>query len=201
MKFFKNNFAVKFIVTLFLISLILGFLFYLAYKPDLLSYIDDFKSLITTNHQNVFLLNLGIISLIFILSLSIIGVPGIIFYIFYEGFSIGYTFGVFLVTFKLKGMLFYFLFILISKFLYIILMLYFSIMCLRFTYKLIDIFITKKREELYKTITYHFYRFIIIVLILVVNSVVIYFGANSILKLILGLLWCVNDSKEGRYVI
>lgn len=188
MKFFKNNFVVKFVVTLFLISIIFGLLFFFAYKPDLNAHIEDFKSLVTTSRQNVFLLNLGLISLIFILSISIVGLPGIIFYLFYEGFSIGFTLGLFLMSFKIKGLLFYLIFIISSKLIYLVVMLYFSVMCIRFIWEILEALVYKNKENLYKNIIYHFYRFVIILFILIINSIFIFLFSNNILKLVLGLI-------------
>ena len=104
MKYFKNNFLVKFVGALFLIGIIIGFLFYFTYKPDLSSSIDSFKSLISTTNQNTFISNIILISAIFILSISIVGLPALVFYIFYEGLSIGFTLGLSWQHFMLKDL-------------------------------------------------------------------------------------------------
>jgi stage II sporulation protein M len=188
MKFFKNNFVVKFIIVLFLISIIFGLIAYFSYKPDLAGYLEDFKTNISSTNQNVFLLNLGLLALMFVLSISIIGIPLILFYIFYEGFSAGFTVGVFISIYKLKGLLFYLLFFLVSKLIFILLTLYFSIMCIRFSYHLIDAIIHKNKESLYRYLTNHFYRFTLLVVITLINSTIIYFFSNNILEHFLGLL-------------
>ena len=76
------------------------FLTYLFYKPDLSLYLDDFINKVSNTKQNVFLLNLSVLALIFIASIIIVGVPFMYIYLFYEGFSIGFTIGVFI---YLKG--------------------------------------------------------------------------------------------------
>lgn len=188
MKYFKNNFLVKFVGALFLIGIIIGFLFYFTYKPDLSSSIDSFKTLISTTNQNTFISNIILISAIFILSISIVGLPALVFYIFYEGLSIGFTLGLFMAAFHAKGLIFYLLFFIVSKLIYTAIMLYFSIISIRYIIKFVECIINKNREELYRTIVYHFYRFIIILVIVIVNSSLIYFLSNKILSLFINLI-------------
>ena len=188
MKFFKNNFVVKFILALFLISILIGFLLYMAYKPDLSSYINDFKELLSTTKQNTFLFNIGIISLVFVLSLSIIGMPIVYFYVFYEGVCTGFTAALFLTLFGFKGITFYAIFIILSKLVYILLLLYFLAMCTRFDLKIIQNLIHKSKDDLYKNLTNHFYRYIIIFIVLILNSTFIYFFSNKILMKFINLI-------------
>lgn len=188
MKYFKNNFLVKFVGALFLIGIIIGFLFYFTYKPDLSSNLDSFKTLITTTHQNTFMSNIVLISAIFVLSISIVGLPALVFYIFYEGLSIGFTLGLFLSAYQIKGLIFYLLFFIVSKLLYILIMLYFSVISLKYIVKFVDCILSKNRENLYKTIVYHFYRFIIVLLVVIVNSTLIYFLSNKIIGLFINII-------------
>ncbi len=188
MKLLKNNFLVKFVVALFFIGVLVGVGFYFAYKPDLTGHMEVFKGLITAGHQNTFLSSIVIISGIFVLSVSILGLPAILFYVFYEGLSIGYTLATFLFLYHLKGGLFYLLFFLVSKLVFILIMFYFVITSLRYIAKFLDYFFSKNREELYKTIVYHFYRFAIVLGATLVNCVLIYFFANSIIGLFIALI-------------
>lgn len=188
MKFLKNNFIVKFVVTLFFIGVLVGFVFYLAYKPDLSGYIGEFKNLLASTHQNTFLSSIVLISAIFVLSVSIVGLPAILFYVFYEGLAIGYTFAAFLWLYHLKGGLFYLLFVVTSKLIYLAIMIYFVILSIRYISKFLDSFFSKNREELYKTIVYHFYRFTIVLAVIIVNSIAIYFISNKLLETFINLL-------------
>lgn len=188
MKFFKNNFVVKFTLTLFLISIIIGLLLYFTYTPDLKSYIENFKEIVLNTKQNTFMLHIGIILIIFISSISLIGLPLIIFYLFFEGVSIGFTIGAFLGFNGIKGFLFYFLYFICSKLLFDILALYFTIISIRFSYKLLGNLIYKNKDELYKIIMNQFIRFIILFGVVVINSVLIYFLSNTIVKLFVNLI-------------
>lgn len=188
MKLLKNNFVVKFVVALFFIGVLVGFFFYLAYKPDLSGNIEAFKELVTSTHQNTFLSSLVLISAIFVLSISIIGLPAIVFYLFYEGLSIGYTLAAFMTIYHIKGAIFYLLFFLVSKLIFILIVFYFIIISLRYIMKFLDHFFSKNREELYQTIVYHFYRFVIVLGVTMANCLIIYLLSNRLVQTFLNLL-------------
>lgn len=188
MKNLKNSFIVKFVGSLFLISVLIGIIFFFTYKPDLGTSLNDFKNLIDVTRQNTFLSNIISISSIFILSASIIGAPIIVLYIFYEGLSIGFTLAVFLFNYKIKGLIFYCLFFFISKFLFTIITLYFAVLSIKFVIKVLDSLVSKNKEEFYKTIVYQFYRFLIVILFVLVNSAIVYFFSNKIISLFINLI-------------
>lgn len=188
MKILKNNFVLKFVVTLFLVGLLIGLLTYINFKPDLSSYLSVFKDNLVDTHQNTFLLNIIFISGIFILSLSIIGLPVICFYLFYEGLAVGYTFGTFIVLYGIKGALFYLLYFLLIKGIYLILVIYFSTTSIKFIHRLITSIINKNNESLYNVIKYHFLRYIIILIITILNSCLIYFISGKIINLFAPLI-------------
>jgi len=133
-------------------------------------------------------MNLALISGIFILSLIVIGLPVILFYIFYEGLSIGFTLITFISLFGIKGATFYILYFLVIKAFYIVIMFYFSVISIRFIYKFISAIAHKNKEVLYKTITYQLLRYIIVVTIILLNSAVIYFFSNRIITLFINLI-------------
>ena len=188
MKFLKNNFVVKFTISLFLVSITVGILAFFAFKPELTNQIENFKNLILTTNQNVFLIDIGIITMIFIASISIIGLPLIIFYIFYEGMSIGFTAGAFIYTFKIKGFGFYLLFLMATKLIFLLLIFYFIIVSIRFTYKIIGALIYKNKENLYDTVINQFARFVIILILIILNSSMIYFLTNKFLTIFIDLI-------------
>lgn len=188
LKNLKNSSLVKFVIALFVVGVLTGFIFYLIYKPDITGYILNFKDLIINSHHNTYIYNILVVSSIFVLSISVIGIPIMIFYIFYEGMSIGFTFALFISINSFKGLLFYSIFFILTKVVFILVILYFSIIALRYVAKFLDSVISKNREELYKTIVFHFYRFVIIFLIILMNSTLIYLFANKILALCIGLI-------------
>lgn len=188
MKKYHFSFLVKFTVSLLLIGVLIGVLFFYLYKPDLSVSIESFKELVSSTHQNTFLPSIVLISAIFILSLSIIGLPVVIFSIFYEGLSIGFTLGLFLYNYKFKGLLFYLLYLLSSKLVFITLLILFSIMSMRYIKKIIESFIAKKKENINHTIIYYFYGFITVLLVTLLNSTLVYFISNRLTCLFIGLI-------------
>ena len=63
----------KFVLVLFLFGVCFGFILNTLYKPNLEPYIKSFIDSTINTHNNVFLLNEGVISAIFILSIIIVG--------------------------------------------------------------------------------------------------------------------------------
>lgn len=184
MKTLKKSIIVKFIVSLSLFAFLLGLLYSIALKPDLSQYLKSFIESIGNVHINTILSNIGIICLIFILSHSMIGLPIPILYLFIETFSIGYTFGIFIVTYKLKGLLFYLIYFLLVKSVFLVLVILFIIVCTRSTLKIIASFKEKNKDQLYKTIKYSFIRLVLVLSISLINSTIIYFIGNKLVNLI-----------------
>ena len=188
MKILKINKVVKFIVTLFLVGLIIGILGYMLFKPKIEPYLSDFTNIVSTNHINTFLLNIGLISAIFILSISIIGLPLILLYLFYEGFSIGYTLMAFASIYGFKGLLFYILYFIIIKLIFIICILYFTYMSTKFDIKLVYYLSKRKKEEVYRIFTNQLYRYLLVLITVILNCTLIYFLASKIISIFLPLI-------------
>lgn len=184
----KDNFLVRFVVALFLFGVCVGIVVYFSFKPNLTAYIEQFKDYVVTNHSNTILLNIIVISSIFLLSLFIIGIPLIIFYIFYEGLTVGYTLAVFITLYGLKGALFYLLFFLVIKVIFVFLVLLFGILSIKFSYKLIKGIIEKNFEKISKLILEHFLRFGIILALCIVNSFIIFLISHKLVSLFIGLI-------------
>ena len=184
----KNNFLVRFIVALFLFGIAIGIVVYFSFKPNLNACIEQFKNSVIVNHNNTFLLNILVISGIFLLSLFVIGMPLIIFYIFYVGLSVGYTLGVFISLYGFNGALFYLLFFIVVKLIFILLVLLFSFLSIRFSYKLVKNIIEKNIQKIYELIIEHFLRFGIVLVICIVNSFIIYLVSHKLISLFIGLI-------------
>jgi len=188
MKILKNNFLVKFIITLFLIGFIFGFLYFITIKPEVTSLIEGFKETINSSRQNTYLLSLGIICIIFFLSVSVLGLPIIFFINFYAGLSLGYTLCAFISFANLKGFFFYLIFIFLSKLIFLVVLMYFIYTSVQFTYSLVMKFIKKDQSGFYYLIIGHFYRFLIVLGAVLVNSSLIYLFTNKILSFMLDWL-------------
>lgn len=188
MKILKNNFLVKFIVTLFLVGFIFGFLYFITMKPEVGGFIENFKEVTKNTRQNTFLLNLAIICAVFFLSISVIGLPLVFFINFYTGISVGYTLCAFISVSHLKGFFFYLIFIVLSKLIFYIVLMYFIYISIKFTYNVVIKFVKKDQSGFYQLIIGHFYRFLIVLGVVLVNSGIIYLFTNKILSLALNWL-------------
>lgn len=165
-----------------------GLIFYFAYKPDLTQELNSFIENMNSTHINIILPSVFAVSLVFISSISIIGNLILIFYLFYEGLTIGFTIGAFIGLYSMKGLLFYLIFIVFTKLISIIVLLYFSSMAFNYSIKFIDSITSKNREAMTRAIVYHFYRFLIVLIITLVNGFLIYLFGNRIVSLFINLL-------------
>jgi hypothetical protein len=188
MNMLKRKFLLKFVLSLFVVGIILGVIFNLAYKANFEPDFESFKEFIGTGHINTFMPHIILIIGTFILSISVIGIPLIIFYTFYIGLAFGFTITTFIKFYHLKGLLFYVLYFMSTKLIFYILLLYFIILSLRFSYKLVNSLIRKDTKELYTVIIYHFYRFLIVIFFSILNSAIIYFLSKLILSKMVNLI-------------
>lgn len=186
MKNIKENAIVRFVVALFVVGIVTGIIFYILYKPDVIGYMDEFKKL--NGHQNVYLQNVFLVSAIFVLSISVVGMPFLMIFLFYEGMSVGFTFAVCTALYSIKGIAFYFLYFLVSKLVTLAIILYFLIISISYVFKFIDGVISKNKEAISSSITKELYRFLIVFGAIILNSTFIYLFGNKIVLLFIGLI-------------
>ncbi len=193
MKRMKTKSAAQiFIVTLIVLGILFGIIYFMVQndlnKTLIVEKMMGLENTIKTTHQNMLLPHLiTIIALVF-LSYSIIGVPLILFYLFYECTSLGFLIASFYSAFKIKGILFGLLFILISKVIYILCLIYISYIALKITKKLLRVLIFKENDSLYLHLKNLFLKLGITVCVIVLYDLFLYFFANKILSLFLSLL-------------
>ncbi len=114
--FNKEKNITRFIFILFLVSIIIGCLFVNFISKDdkslLLEQLDNYLSNISLFKKSLFnfsiykdslITNFILITLIYLLGMSIIGVLIVILYIFYEGFALGLNVSVFVLKYGIKG--------------------------------------------------------------------------------------------------
>lgn len=169
---------IKFLIGLLIVSIVFGSIYYLLQSSDI-------KSIIVNSLENIgdyspkfnIVFHLTILSLILILTISIIGIPLIIFYLFYEGFSLGFLFTGIINYLGLKGLLNGFIFIFFNKFIYIACLIYLLYLSINYFFQI--------KHRLSKDIIMSKYlkRFIIVFIIIVINDIIIYFLTPKILSL------------------
>ena len=82
-----------------------------------------------------------------LLSFCLIGVPLLCAIIFYEGMSIGFLIGIFGLTYGLKGLLFSVLLLLVTKFVYLFLLIFLFSKCLQIARRMIGRFLYKSKNN------------------------------------------------------
>ncbi len=82
-----------------------------------------------------------------LLSFCLIGVPLLCAIIFYEGMSIGFLTSIFGLTYGLKGLLFSVLLLLVTKFIYMLLLIFLFSKCLQIARRMIGRFLYKSKNN------------------------------------------------------
>lgn len=192
-----NKKALRFLLGIAFIGFIFGCLFILiisktdqeSIKNYLNSFIENIKNL---NYfeifKNTMINNLLFIIVIWLLGMSVIGVPFNVFYYFFKGFVLGFTCVSFILTYRLKGCIFSLIYIvphnIFNIFVFTILVYY----SLNFSILLIySIF--KKKSINFKIIFNKYIKILLITLIgIVVSSIYEAFILPNIMKSLLFLI-------------
>ena len=147
----------------------------------------EWKGSINSFHFNNIFPHLLILILLLVLSSYIIGLPLNIFYIFYNGFNIGFIISSLTKVFGFKGFIFSIIYILIIKgifiFLFILLMYFYFELGEKITLKFI-----KKDFHLNGRIGYIIKKCLIIIIIIFINDLIVYTFAGKLLNIFKFLL-------------
>ena len=188
----KNKYKLIFLVVLFSISIIFGILLFNTQADIVKSAIniemDMFKELIINKNQNQIIYHLIILTILFALNFTIIGVVGSIFYLFYEGCSLGFSIAVFAYKFNLTGIIFSILFNIITKVVFILLLVYVCLLGIKISKKILGSVVLKKNEITHYFIKRHLILFGIILGSSLLSNIILYFLGNKVLALLLFLL-------------
>lgn len=131
-KISQNKKIPGFIILLFVIGFIAGTVFMTIISKTDQSYVKQYMSSYIENIQNNqfnylacfkdgFLSNLVLFIFIFLLGISVIGIPIIIFIYFFKSFILGFSITSFVLTFGLKGILYTLVFLIPNLLIYILL--------------------------------------------------------------------------------
>lgn len=110
-----------------------------------------------------------------------LGVPILCTLIFYEGLTTGFLIGIFSITNGIGGCLFSLIFILITKVIYILLLLFFFLKCLEIARKMIAHFIYKK--EIPSILVSISKASILLILFIFINDLIVLAIGNKILPI------------------
>lgn len=108
---------------IFTIGIIIGFIFLIYLEEsskELISLnINEWLQSLSTSHINSILEHIIILSTLAILSIFVIGLPLIIFFVFYNGFSIGFLLMSLIEIFGVKGLIYGLIYLIITKGVYL----------------------------------------------------------------------------------
>ncbi|MBD8924165.1 hypothetical protein EGR52_12355 [bacterium] len=166
-----------------IIGISLGIVFLImqdeAYKEILYLNINEYIQ--GNNNINNILIHLVSLSTIFLMSLFVIGIPLVIFFLFYNGFSIGFTICSLTNIFGIKGLLYGIIYILISKGIFILFLIIFSVTLFKIIKELIDVFINKSNNK--DMLVLLIKKALLCVLIIFINDIILYFGGVKLINL------------------
>ncbi len=177
------------ILKLISISLILGLIigFFIYNKIDntyIFEELTNIKDLLSNNHLNYLLFHFIIISLLITSSLTLIGSISFIIYFLFEGISISYNLLTLSHIYHFKGLIYSFLYIIITKLIFLILLIYIFIRIIN----IIKLLLIKKEINFKTSIYYHIKRMMLAILFIFINDFLIYLFGHIILSKLLFII-------------
>lgn len=174
-----------FMLIILIIGIITGIVFVImldeATKEILFLNINEFLQNFSNTNINSGLMHLVILSSLLILSIFLVGGPFLIFYMFYNGFSIGFVVSSITYIFGIKGMLYGSIYILISRLVYIIVLIIFNVNLFKIIKCNIDSLVYKKSNK--ESLSVFYKRSIVFIGIILINDVILYFGGGKLVNL------------------
>ena len=174
-----------FMLVILIIGIITGIVFVImldeATKEILFLNINEFLQNFSNTNINSGLMHLVILSSLLILSIFLVGGPLLIFYMFYNGFSIGFVVSSITYIFGIKGMLYGSIYILISRLVYIIVLIIFNVNLFKIIKCNIDSLVYKKSNK--ESLSVFYKRSIVFIGIILINDVILYFGGGMLVNL------------------
>lgn len=174
-----------FMLVILIIGIITGIVFVImldeATKEILFLNINEFLQNFSNTNINGGLMHLVILSSLLILSIFLVGGPLLIFYMFYNGFSIGFVVSSITYIFGIKGMLYGSIYILISRLVYIIMLIIFNVNLFKIIKCNIDSLVYKKSNK--ESLSVFYKRSIVFIGIILINDVILYFGGGKLVNL------------------
>ena len=179
----SNRSIIRFLLMLFITSILVGIYLYLSKEKLIRESINTELIKMINNlditRQNNILNHLLIMIVLSVLSLTIIGLPIILIYFLYEGVSIGFLLSSFINYSPIKGMLFGTIFIIISKIIYITILIYLLTNTLKYTKNFLKRLKTAKNELIINQVI----KISFCTTITLINDIILYFIGNKIITI------------------
>ena len=152
-----------------------------ATKEILFLNINNFLQSHGTTNISILVQHLVILSTLLILSIFLIGGPLVIFFMFYNGFTIGFIISSITCICGIKGMLFGVLYVIISKLVFVVLFIIFSVNLFKIVKCVIDYLVYKKRNK--ESLVMFMKRSIVFIGIIMISDVILYFGGAKLINI------------------
>lgn len=167
------------------IGIITGVVFVLmldeATKEILFLNINNFLQSFDASNISILVQHLVILSTLLILSIFLIGGPLVIFFMFYNGFTIGFIISSITCIFGIKGMLFGVLYVIISKLVFVVLFIIFSVNLFKIVKCVIDYLVYKKSNK--ESLVMFMKRSIVFIGIIMISDIILYFGGVKLINI------------------
>ena len=174
-----------FMGTVLIIGIITGVVFVLmldeSTKEILFLNINNFLQSFSASNISILVQHLVILSTLLILSIFLIGGPLVIFFMFYNGFTIGFIISSITCIFGIKGMLFGVLYVIISKLVFIVLFIIFSVNLFKIVKCVIDYLVYKKSNK--ESLVMFMKRSIVFIGIIMISDIILYFGGVKLINI------------------
>lgn len=152
-----------------------------ATKEILFLNINNFLQSFDASNISILVQHLVILSTLLILSIFLIGGPLVIFFMFYNGFTIGFIISSITCIFGIKGILFGILYVIISKLVFVVLFIIFSVNLFKIVKCVIDYLVYKKRNK--ESLVMFMKRSIVFIGIIMISDVILYFGGAKLINI------------------
>jgi len=188
----RNSKVFKFALTFIIISLLTGIVLYLNLNKETKDLI--MNSLLTLNdnlkdvRQNNVIYHLFIMSSFVLLSLTLFLYPLTLFYIFYEILSFGFVLAYYGCVFNIGGIIYELIYFLINKALFLLVLIYISIISYKLIKKIIKSLINKEKISVRELYSNFFKKILICSAFILITDIFVYFFGNKILSLFQFLL-------------
>ncbi len=145
-------------------------------KENIIMTVNNLK----TFEYNAIIKDLVIMSILLVSSFFIVGIPLSLFYLFYEGLSIGFLINIFYVVYKIKGILYILVYILLNKLITLILIIFFIKKIINISRLIIGLVIYKNNQTVKNKLISNFRNSLYIILFTLIINIILYFISPSI---------------------
>ena len=175
-----------FLSIIFIIGLILGviFLIYLdeASKDILFLNINEWLQGISNSNINNIVLHIIMLSSMFLLSIFLIGIPFVLFFAFYNGFSVGFTVTSLTSIFGIKGLLYGIIYVIITKGIYLFFLSIIIVSFLRVSLIILKSIFNKENIDKEK-LALLLKKNLICIAIILINDIILYFWGTNLITI------------------